>query len=99
MRATLSACWPDSESIRRQVSSANVVRRALKLSGWTMTLLIIIIHEDEGFGCGCLDDLDFLLLGPSVADIKARLPKALEDHFGHPVAYRIVSEPEGDRLH
>lgn len=63
------------------------------------TLRIIIIHEDEGFGCGCLDDLDFLLLGPTVADIKARLPKALEDHFGRPVAYRIVSQPEGDRLH
>lgn len=65
----------------------------------TEPLRIIIIHEDEGFGCGCLDDMDFLLLGPTVADIKAQLPKALEDHFGRPVAYRIVVEPEGDRLH
>ncbi len=64
-----------------------------------MTLRIIIIHEDEGFGCGCLDDLDFLLLGPSVADIKARLPTALADYFGRPVDYTIVVEPESDRLH
>jgi len=54
---------------------------------------IIIIHEDEGFGCGCLEDPDFLLLGPTVEGIKERLEGALRQHFGRPVAYWIVSEP------
>lgn len=57
-------------------------------------LRIIIIHEKEGYGCGCLDDPDFLLLGPTVADIKAKLEAALHEHFGEPVAYLIVVEPQ-----
>ncbi|MDZ4691150.1 hypothetical protein [Terricaulis sp.] len=57
-------------------------------------LRIIIIHEEIGFAAGCLDELDFLLFGPTVEDIKARLGAALEEHFGEPVAYWIVSEPK-----
>ena len=55
---------------------------------------LIIIHEEVGYGCGCLEDPEFILLGPTVASIKEWLDAALADHFGEPVAYWIVSEPE-----
>lgn len=57
-------------------------------------LRIIIIHEAKGFGAGCLDMLDFTLLGDTVEEIEAKLPAALEAFCGQPVQYRVVSKPK-----
>jgi len=57
-------------------------------------LRIIIIPEAAGFAAACLEDIDFMLFCPTVEGVKASLAAALEGHFGEPVAYWIVSEPD-----
>jgi hypothetical protein len=59
---------------------------------------VIIIHEPEqqGFGAGSPDLLEFFLIGPSVEVLEAALPGALEAYCREPVSYRIVVRPDGD---
>lgn len=57
-------------------------------------LRIIIIREAAGFAATCLEDSDFTLFCPTVEGVKASLAAALEGHFGEPLAYWIVSEPD-----
>lgn len=54
---------------------------------------VIIIHEPEQqcMSAGSPDLPEFLLLAPTRDEIEAQLPKALADHCGQPVRYRILT--------
>jgi hypothetical protein len=54
---------------------------------------IIIVHEPElqCMSAGSPDLLDFVLFAPTREELEAMLPKALADHYGAPVRFRILT--------
>jgi len=60
----------------------------------TGVIRVVIIHEEEGFGAGSPDLLDFFLVGPTVAVLEAALPAALEAFCGSIVQFKIIVRPD-----
>lgn len=60
-------------------------------------LQIVIGREEEGWGAACMEFPDFILLAPTLADIEAKLPQALADFVGGPVAFTVINRKALER--
>jgi hypothetical protein len=52
---------------------------------------IFIMREEVGWSAGTPDDLEFLLLAPTLDEILERLPQAVKDHCGPQATYQIMT--------
>lgn len=54
-------------------------------------LRFIVVHEENGFGAGCLDAEDLFVFGDTREELLTKLPGAIRQYFGRARQFRVLT--------